>query len=122
MSNNFDCALQTLGVLSVQCSGVQSSGKMKTIRRDSSCRFSREFDNSGRPVPAKGEAFYGVEQGFPSVCPFGYTFLPHCGAEESMDSTLKSGGKRGQDVHGCRGPGGLSLEKYLPDSEHRWRT
>ena len=28
-----------------------------------------------------------------------------------MDSTLKSGGKRGQDVHGCRGSGGLSEAK-----------
>jgi len=25
-----------------------------------------------------------------------------------MDLTLKSGDKRGEDVHGCRGPGGLS--------------
>ena len=42
------------------------------------------------------------------------------GTEEPMDSTLKSGGKRGQDVHGCRGPGSLSLEKHLPESERRW--
>ncbi len=36
-----------------------------------------------------------------------------------MDSNIKSGGKRGQDVHGCRGPGGLSEAKparlFTPD-------